>query len=74
MKIMKISLTKGQLYKIREFVHKNGYPENCGKHFALMTQPVITEFLERLDIGLLNEKEFNKINKFFRTIKWKRIK
>ena len=60
-----LKLTKRQTYLIREYVAKNGYEENSGKNFWLISQPIIRDFEERLDILLLTKAEGNKINKVF---------
>ena len=66
MKRLEIHLTKKQIYQIREYASKNGYPENCGlqgKHFYLITQPVVKDWEDRLDVVLLNERQGKKLQK-----------
>jgi len=72
MKKLVLQLTKTQVYKIREFVSKNGYPEGCvleGKYYYLLAQPVVKDFNTRLDVILFTEKQGDKINKLFKKIK-----
>jgi len=64
-----ISLTKRQIYQIREYVTKNGYEENCGKEFWLIMQPVVREFRERLEVLLLTKTQGRKLEKVFKQIR-----
>lgn len=68
MKIEELKLTKRQLFKIREAVERHGYGEFSGKKFALLTQPVINVFKERLDIVLLTPEQYCKTVKFIKQI------
>lgn len=72
MKHLELALTKIQIYKIREWVAKNGYPEGCGlkgKYFYLITQPIIKVFEQRLDVMLLTQKQGEKLKKIFQKMK-----
>ena len=69
MKKIEIELTKRQIYKIREFIHNNGYLERSGKHFYLLTEPVIADFREKLKIILLTEKQGIELQKVFEKMK-----
>lgn len=68
MKIAELGLTKKQLYKIRAAVDEQGYENWTGKKYALITQPIINMFRERLDIILLTPTQFRKTVKFFKQI------
>ena len=63
-KKLTIKLTKKQIYQIREFVDKNGYQEGCGKQFCLLTQPIIKDFDEHLDVLLFSDANGLKIYNF----------
>ena len=72
MKLLEIHLTKKQIYQIREYASKNGYPEGCGlqgKHFYLLTQPIVKDWEQRLDVILLSEKQGKKLKAVMETIR-----